>query len=260
MPNRIIKETSLNSASLDALSAEAERLFYRLMLKADDYGCFEARPLVVLSNCFPLKVLEITDDQMESWLSELEQQDIIERYEVDGRPYLHFVHWEKHNGRPRAKNPKYPLPQSHDSTCNHMRAEDSTPKHVQEDGPVFVSEFGDVSESECEHVSEAREDAPGAEGEVSVVQGVVSEVERITGKPWVSIGGGELHEACLEVEERHRRTALDTLRAKWPRGKIKEPYGWLAETMRGVKDSVEHQGGPGPPKPGSAGDLSEFVR
>lgn len=40
MPSRIIKESICTSETLAALSAEAERLFYRIIVKCDDYGCY----------------------------------------------------------------------------------------------------------------------------------------------------------------------------------------------------------------------------
>lgn len=38
MPNRILKESITTSETLDSLSAEEERLFYRLLVICDDYG------------------------------------------------------------------------------------------------------------------------------------------------------------------------------------------------------------------------------
>ena len=40
MPSRIIKETIIISESLTAISAEAERFFWRLVVKADDFGLY----------------------------------------------------------------------------------------------------------------------------------------------------------------------------------------------------------------------------
>jgi len=71
VPNRIIKESICTSDTLDQLSPEEERLFYRLLVQADDFGRFDGRPAVVLAACFPLKVHEITLDQVESWLQRL---------------------------------------------------------------------------------------------------------------------------------------------------------------------------------------------
>lgn len=40
MPSRIIKESITTSESLSEVSAEAERLFWRLVVKADDFGLY----------------------------------------------------------------------------------------------------------------------------------------------------------------------------------------------------------------------------
>lgn len=113
MPNRIIKESICTSDTLAQLTAEEERLFYRLMVQADDFGIFEARPAIVLARCFSAMLGEVTVEQVDSWLDGLERAGIIQIYEVEGKPYLQFVTWEKHQRR-RAKHSKYPLPPSHE--------------------------------------------------------------------------------------------------------------------------------------------------
>jgi len=113
VPNRIIKESICTSDTLDQLSPEEERLFYRLLVQADDFGRFDGRPAVVLAACFPLKVHEITLDQVESWLHALADADLIRFYEVDGRRYLYFTTWDKHQQK-RAKHSKYPDPPASD--------------------------------------------------------------------------------------------------------------------------------------------------
>lgn len=50
MPNRIIKESICTSDTLASLSAEAERLFYRLMVQCDDFGLMLANPNVIRSS------------------------------------------------------------------------------------------------------------------------------------------------------------------------------------------------------------------
>ena len=46
MPSRIIKETIIISESLTAISAEAERFFWRLVVKADDFGLYYGDPRI----------------------------------------------------------------------------------------------------------------------------------------------------------------------------------------------------------------------
>ncbi|PWM38102.1 MAG: transcriptional regulator, partial [Clostridiales bacterium] len=38
MADRVIKESTVTSEPLSEISAEAERLFWRLVVKADDFG------------------------------------------------------------------------------------------------------------------------------------------------------------------------------------------------------------------------------
>lgn len=128
MPNRVIKESICTSDTLAQLSAEEERLFYRLIVQADDWGRFDGRAAVVLAACFPLQVHEITANQVEAWLQRLAEVGLIRFYFVDGRRYLYFVTWDKHQQR-RAKYSKYPHPPAGDggmqasaSDCNHMPA------------------------------------------------------------------------------------------------------------------------------------------
>lgn len=69
MPSRIIKESITTSESLDGVSADAERLFWRLVVKADDYGLYYGNPKILSSMCFPLN--PPTEKKIQSWLAEL---------------------------------------------------------------------------------------------------------------------------------------------------------------------------------------------
>lgn len=109
VPNRIIKESICTSDTLDKLTAEEERLFYRLLVQADDFGRFDGRAAVVLAGCFPLRAHEIGVDQVEAWLQKLVDVDLIRFYWVDGRRYLYFTTWNKHQQK-RAKYSKFPDP------------------------------------------------------------------------------------------------------------------------------------------------------
>jgi hypothetical protein len=129
MPNRGIKESICWSESLAVLSAEAERLFYRLLVQCDDYGLMIGNPRVIANRCFQANADAVKEKQIVGWLSELEEAGLIRFYEVDGSRYLKYVKWEKHNSV-RAKNPKFPLPEqgsgvmvSDASTCKQMQTD-----------------------------------------------------------------------------------------------------------------------------------------
>lgn len=109
MPNRIIKESCRTSTSLDSISADAERLFWRLITTADDFGRFEADLRVILSNCFPLKVEMLRVKKIGEWMEELCKADLVRAYSVNGKRFGYFPTWDKHQQR-RAKHSKFPAP------------------------------------------------------------------------------------------------------------------------------------------------------
>lgn len=120
MPNRFIKESCRSSKNLDRLTDLEERLFWRLVTTADDYGRFLACPELVRSSCFPYK--SITSDRIKTCLISLQTNDLIKLYYDDDREYGYFLKWEKHQGKPRSKNSKYPEPLASASICEHLLA------------------------------------------------------------------------------------------------------------------------------------------
>ena len=86
MPSRILKESICTSESLAYLSAEAEVLFYRLIVKADDFGLYYGSPKILASLLFPLNVP--TEKKVSSWLAELVNGGLVATYRAeDGRHY-----------------------------------------------------------------------------------------------------------------------------------------------------------------------------
>lgn len=128
IPNRFIKESICTSENINSLSAEAEVLFYRLIVKADDFGCYYGNIKIIKSTCYPLRADAIKDKQIIEWLNELIKAGLVILYTADdGKQYVKLTKWEKHQ-QTRAVKPRFPLPQSSDITCNQ----------VQANVPVFV--------------------------------------------------------------------------------------------------------------------------
>jgi hypothetical protein len=119
MPNRIIKESALDSDDLAQLSNGAERLFWRLTLVADDFGRFDGAPQVVKARCFPRLVDKLRTNEIEAWMKELEPK-LVRFYAANGRPYGCFLNWLKHQQK-RAKVSKFPDPPPPDSNCNQTQ-------------------------------------------------------------------------------------------------------------------------------------------
>ena len=108
MPNRLIHEKALRSHTLARLSAEAERLFWRLTAIADDQGRFDAYPSTVKADCFPTMVDSVKTKDVIAWLVEL-SQECCKFYTVDGRQYGYFVKWAEYQ-RIYGNKPKFPQP------------------------------------------------------------------------------------------------------------------------------------------------------
>jgi hypothetical protein len=156
MPNRILKESIVSSDTLDQLTTEEERFFYRLLVVADDFGRFDARPAVIKGRAFPLKHdLEIP--QVAEWLAALQRVELVRLYVADGKLVGEFARWEKHNVI-RAKNSKFPAPSD---TCPllsaseimgpHVRAPANKPAHVS--APVVIREPVPAPANTCEQMS-----------------------------------------------------------------------------------------------------------
>ncbi len=122
MPTRYIKESARTSKNLDTVSDFAERLFWRLITTADDFGRFLACPVIVKSTCFPLRE-SMKAFKVEQALAELQKEKLIGLYLSGDRQYGWFVNWEKHQGKPRATASKYPDPSSDTiSVPRHLHA------------------------------------------------------------------------------------------------------------------------------------------
>lgn len=107
MPTRYLKPGIRDSDRIEAvLDPNAEILFYRLLIVVDDFGRTDARPLMVKSECFPIR-MRVDADKCMQWLKMLDSARLIGLYEVDGKPYLQIAKWDN---KPRAQSSKFPEP------------------------------------------------------------------------------------------------------------------------------------------------------
>lgn len=118
MPNRLLKESICESEEIDQLSWFQEVVFYRLIVKCDDYGILDARPRILKAKLFPLK--DVTGEQIEKAIKVLSTVGLVRLYEHEGRPFLQLTTWHIHQ-QIRAKKSKYPTP---DINCNQMISND----------------------------------------------------------------------------------------------------------------------------------------
>lgn len=104
MPNRLLRDWT-NSDKVDMISFQAEVFFVRLIMNADDYGCFWGDGKRLKSNLFPLKSDSIRDADILRWLAECQKAGLIVVYESDGKKYLQIVDFGQ---RLRIKRRKFP--------------------------------------------------------------------------------------------------------------------------------------------------------
>jgi len=127
MPNRVIKDSITCSKEIDSLTWFEEVLFYRLIVKVDDFGRFYADPQIIKSELFPRKE-DLTKKAVEDALKKIEKVGLIRTYNWDGSSYLEIVKWSQHQQR-RAKASKFPDNNGNrmiadDSKCNQMKSND----------------------------------------------------------------------------------------------------------------------------------------
>lgn len=146
MPARDIKPSCRSSETLARISAQAERLFWRLLTAADDFGRFDARASVVRAECFQVMLDKIRTPDVQRWLEELATAGLIHVYSVGGRPYGEFVTWAQHQ-RQRATNSKWPSRASSDSSPSSADIRRQPPANALEE-PVVPEEPENTEDTE----------------------------------------------------------------------------------------------------------------
>jgi len=128
------------SEKIDKLTEKAELFFVRLIMKADDHGCFHAHPKLLKAALFPLKnYSEIT---IESCLDELAYLEIVKIYEHEGRRYLKIYDFGQ---RLRNMVSKFPQPDDNSRTIDgkarpelEYEEEENTKKNTKAANAVVI--------------------------------------------------------------------------------------------------------------------------
>lgn len=135
MPNRILRDSALDSDRIAAVAEASEVLFYRLLMLADDFGRFDGRPAVIRARAFPLRQ-SVSEAQVIHRLQELCKVGLIYCYAVKGKPYLTIPRFEQ---RQRAEKSKFPAPPDNwQSDDGQMTVIGQTAAHVVVDVDVGV--------------------------------------------------------------------------------------------------------------------------
>jgi uncharacterized phage protein (TIGR02220 family) len=145
MPNRVIRDWTASEV-VDKLSADSERFFTRLIMKADDMGSYHANLKLLRSALYPLKT-NIKESDVSKWLNECLKSGLLILYSVDGKNYLRILNFGQ---RLRNMRNKFPEPSESDfaATRGNSRPESETETETE-------SETNPKQESESENAAEA---------------------------------------------------------------------------------------------------------
>jgi hypothetical protein len=134
MSNRVVKESIIDSESLAAVSAGAERLFWRLVVMGDDWGWMPGDPVVLRPRALPRLIDKVTQAEFDGWIDELlaGEKPIAELWVFDGKPFLRLAGAATPGGDPihftvRANKSKYAVAVALDRctrvrSCEQLRA------------------------------------------------------------------------------------------------------------------------------------------
>jgi hypothetical protein len=160
VPSRIVREGINDSEAVNRLSWRGELFYRRLLNLVDDFGRYEAKPIVLRGKLFHLQPERWSIDDVAAALDECastmtdEGEPLILLYESKGRKYLSVT---KFNQQIRAKNgSKYPDPPE-DATQVHSKRIASAHLVVSDAVSEFVSS---ETETETKPMPNAREVVP----------------------------------------------------------------------------------------------------
>ncbi len=107
---RMLRACISESEQVANLTDDTVRLVFLFVLAhADVEGRYSANPLIVKGKVMPL--LDISIDKVKDALLDLDDNGLVYLYEADGKPYLNFPGWERHQKlRKDRESPRYPPP------------------------------------------------------------------------------------------------------------------------------------------------------
>lgn len=100
---RSIKPTFAGDSKVARLTLPARLTFLLLLPEADDEGRMVGSSKRIVGALYP-NDNNIGPTQLEKWIRELEAEEMVERYVVDGTKYLAITNFRKH------QNPQHPTP------------------------------------------------------------------------------------------------------------------------------------------------------
>jgi hypothetical protein len=109
----MIDKVVILSKKINAISEGAENLYYRVNIKADDYGRYHAEPEILKGQVYTLRKIKLAE--IFRRIDELWKIELIKLYVVKDEKYLEIVDFEKHQTfkTDRLKKAEYPEPKEY---------------------------------------------------------------------------------------------------------------------------------------------------
>ncbi len=93
MANRVIREGINDSEKVNKLGFDAEVFYRRLFAISDDFGFFEADPILLRSDLYKRLVDEITLTDVSQWMNKCQEVGLIDLYQWNGKHYGQILHF-----------------------------------------------------------------------------------------------------------------------------------------------------------------------
>ena len=133
MPNRILRDGILTSERVNSLSWSEEVFYRRLMSVVDDYGRYNALPMLLRASCYPLHIDKVSDADIDKWLTSCVRAGLVSVYSAkDGKRYIEIVDF----GQQRRSKSKFPEPVDSDMKSNDINCQ-------QKKSNAHLDVFGD---------------------------------------------------------------------------------------------------------------------
>jgi hypothetical protein len=106
MPQRFLRPGLVSSEHFEKVGWMTQSFYIRLLTLVDDFGRYEANPMLLRSQAFPLRE-DVSASQVLAMCKELAIADLVVFYRIKGKDYLQIQRWQE-----RARSPKsfYPDP------------------------------------------------------------------------------------------------------------------------------------------------------
>lgn len=108
MPSRMIRDGILSSRRVAALGFRDRWLYVGVLLRADDFGLFEADPAILRGVVYPRDLGTVSERDCESGLGSIQQAGLVKFYTVNGTRYGALWNFGQKLKRRRMSHPPPP--------------------------------------------------------------------------------------------------------------------------------------------------------